>query len=80
MSDYKDDSDIGIANTQAAQRSVQVSESTFEVLQKSIEVSKLTDGAFDITVGPLVVLFRKAKETLIPPTQKQIDLAKSKVG
>jgi FAD:protein FMN transferase len=80
MSDYKDDSDIGIANSQAYQKPVQVSESTYEVLQKSIEVSKLSEGAFDITVGPIVALFRQAKETLIPPTQEQINQAKSKVG
>ena len=80
MSDYKDDSDIGIVNKEAFQRPVQVSESTFEVIQRSIKFSKLTDGAFDITVGPLVALFRKEKETLIAPTQEEIEQAKLKVG
>ncbi len=80
MSDYKNDSEIGIINKNAAEKAVQVGESTFEVLQRSVEFSKLTDGAFDITVGPLVDLFRTAKETHIAPTQEQIDNAKSKVG
>jgi len=80
MSDYKDDSDIGIVNKEAFQRDVHVNESTFEVIQRSIEFSKLTDGAFDITIGPLVALFRKAKETEIAPTQEEIELAKTKVG
>ena len=80
MSDYKSDSEIGIVNKNAAEKAVQVGESTFEVLQRSVEFSKLTNGAFDITVGPLVDLFHTAKETHIAPTQEQIDNAKSKVG
>ncbi len=80
MSDYKSDSEIGIVNKNAAEKAVQVGESTFEVLQRSVEFSKLTGGAFDITVGPSVDLFRAAKETHIAPTREQIDNAKSKVG
>ena len=80
MSDYKSDSEISLVNQNAAEKAVQVSESTFEVLQRSVEFSKLTDGAFDITVGPLVDLFRAAKETQAAPSREQIDKAKSKVG
>ena len=80
MSDYKDDSEISIVNKEAFQRAVQVSEPTFEVIQRSVEFSKLTDGAFDITVGPLVALFRKEKETQIAPATDEIEQAKSKVG
>ena len=80
MSDYKDDSEIGIVNKDAFQKPVQVSEPTFEVIKRSVEFSKLTDGAFDVTVGPLVALFRKEKETQIPPTEEQIEQAKAKVG
>ncbi|MBN2588537.1 MAG: FAD:protein FMN transferase [Sedimentisphaerales bacterium] len=80
MSDYKDDSEIGIVNKEAFQRDVQVSESTFEVIQRSIEFSKLTDGDFDITIGPLSALFRKEKETQIASTQEEINQAKEKVG
>jgi thiamine biosynthesis lipoprotein len=80
MSDYKSDSDIGRVNEDAAEAPVAVSESTFEVLQKSVEFSKLTDGAFDVTVGPLMDLFRQAKEKDIAPTPEQIAEAKSKVG
>ena len=80
MSDYKDDSEISRVNNQAAQRAVAVSQSTFEVLQKSIEFSKLTDGAFDVTLGPLVDLFHKAKKERSAPTQEQIEQAKEKVG
>lgn len=80
MSDYKEDSEITRINDRAAQRAVQVSETTYDVLQKSVEFSQLTDGAFDITVGPLVDLFHKAKTEQIAPTPEQIAQAKEKVG
>ena len=80
MSDYNQESEISRVNSQAAQKAVQVSESTFEVLEKSVEFSKLTDGAFDITVGPLVDVFHKTKEERVAPTQAQIAQARAKVG
>jgi thiamine biosynthesis lipoprotein len=80
MSDYKSDSEISQVNREAGERAVKVSESTYEVLQRSIEFSKMTDGAFDVTVGPLVALFRQAKENKVAPSEQQIALAKSKVG
>ncbi|MBN2592866.1 MAG: FAD:protein FMN transferase [Sedimentisphaerales bacterium] len=80
MSDYKNDSEISRANRDAFDRSVKVSEPTYEVLRRSVEFSKMTDGAFDITVGPLVALFRKAKESKATPSEEQIEQARSKVG
>ena len=80
MSDYKSDSEIGRLNKEAAKRAIQVSESTYEVLRRSVEFSRLTDGAFDITVGPLMDLFREAEKGATAPTQQQISQAKSKVG
>jgi thiamine biosynthesis lipoprotein len=80
MSDYKSDSEISSVNRDGFDKAVQLSPSTCEVLQRSIEFSKLTDGAFDITVGPLVELFRKAKRKQEIPSQDEIVDAKSKVG
>ncbi len=80
MSNFKEDSEISRVNADAFDHPVEVGESTFDVLQRSIEFSKLTDGAFDITVGPLVQLFRTAKTEGIAPTPEQIARAKTKVG
>ncbi len=80
MSDYKSDSEISRVNSQGYEKAVNVSEDTYKVLQRSIEFSKMTGGAFDVTVGPLVALFRKAKENKVAPSEEQIALAKSKVG
>jgi thiamine biosynthesis lipoprotein len=80
MSDYKKDSEISQVNSQAYEKPFQVSESTYEVIQRSIEFSKMTDGAFDVSVGPLVALFREAKESKVAPSDEQIAQARSKVG
>ncbi|MFB0551967.1 MAG: FAD:protein FMN transferase [Phycisphaerae bacterium] len=80
MSDYKSDSEISELNRDGFKTAVHLSKSTYEVLQRSIEFSKLTDGAFDVTVGPLVDLFRAAKDNQILPGEDDIFQAKSKVG
>ena len=80
MSDYKSDSEISRVNRDGAKMAVRVSESTYEVLQRSVEFSEMTGGAFDISVGPLVALFRNAKESKVAPSEEQITLTKSKVG
>lgn len=80
MSDYKSDSEIGRVNSEASEKPVPIEEWTYEVIKRSIEFSKLTDGAFDITVGSLVDLFRLEKKTGIAPSEELIADAKSKVG
>jgi len=80
MSDYKSDSEISELNRDGFRREVEVSESTYEVLQRSIEFSKLTGGAFDITVGPLVDLLRSAEKKEVVPSEEEIAEAKLKAG
>jgi thiamine biosynthesis lipoprotein len=80
MSDYKSDSEISRVNRDGFARPVAVSEPTYEVLEKSIEFSKLTGGAFDITVGPLVDLWRSAGKKSRAPSEEELAAAKTKVG
>jgi thiamine biosynthesis lipoprotein len=51
---------------------VKVSPETFEVIQKAQEISELSEGGFDITVGPLTELWRKAREKKIPPSIEDV--------
>jgi len=80
MSDYKSDSEISEVNRDAAGRAVKVSRSTYKVLQRSVEFSKLTDGAFDVTVGPLVDQWRAAADANSVPSDTELATARSKVG
>jgi len=80
MSDYKSDSEISEVNRDAFKRAVKVSKSTFEVLQKSAEFSRLSEGAFDITIAPLTELWRSAAEVNSVPSEAELAAARSKVG
>lgn len=80
MSDYKPDSQISKVNRDAFRQPVLVSEPVFEVLRRSVEFSKKTAGAFDVTVGPLVDLWRLAGEREAVPSEKELAEARAKVG
>jgi thiamine biosynthesis lipoprotein len=57
MSTYDEDSELSRINRSRDTGWIQVSDNLFQVLSKSIEISHLTGGTFDITVGPLVNLW-----------------------
>jgi thiamine biosynthesis lipoprotein len=59
---------------------VRVSDDLFYVLEKARAVSKLSDGAFDVTVRPLVVLWRQERRTQRLPDPKELAAAKALVG
>jgi len=72
MSLYKDDSEITMVNRVAGRGSVKVSPEMIEVVDAAAEVSKLSDGAFDVTVGPLVVLWQMKLKGGDLPTAAEI--------
>lgn len=49
MSTYKTDSELSRVNREAAKRPVAVTKELFDLVSRSLEVSEMTDGAFDIT-------------------------------
>lgn len=70
MSTYKPTSQVSIVNAEAAQHPVRVDADLFGLLQTSLEYSRLTEGAFDITYASVGHLydFRRG----IKPTDEQI--------
>jgi thiamine biosynthesis lipoprotein len=50
------------------------------VLSKGQELAKGSDGAFDMTVGPVVKLWRIARRTQKMPDEQELAEAKAKVG
>jgi thiamine biosynthesis lipoprotein len=72
MSPWIESSDINRINRSAGDDGVKVSPETMEVLKMAQEVSKLSEGGFDITVGPLVQLWRKAREGGKPPEMEEV--------
>jgi thiamine biosynthesis lipoprotein len=79
MSDYLKDSELSRLSAQAGGRPVKVSEELFTVLQKADEIAKQTDGAFDVSVGPLVHLWRKARKTKTLPDPDDLKEALARV-
>lgn len=49
MSPYREGSELALLNREASRRPVKVSRELFDLLEKSLAFSRLTDGAFDIT-------------------------------
>ncbi|MDB5307596.1 MAG: FAD:protein transferase [Gemmataceae bacterium] len=83
MSDYKKDSElmrVCAKSATAVGEPVRVSEDLFHVLSKAEEMSKASDGAFDVTVGPVVQLWRHARRTQQLPEKEELAAALSKVG
>ncbi len=83
MSDYKKDSELMLLCKKFATETgnpVKVSDDLFFVLLKADELSKKCDGAFDVTVGPVVQLWRLARRTQELPDPKEFAAARSKVG
>jgi thiamine biosynthesis lipoprotein len=80
MSDYSRVSELSRLCDQAGSGPVRVSDDLFRVLDYAQQVSRETDGAFDVTIGPLVKLWRQARKTAVLPSQAAIDEAKSRVG
>lgn len=83
MSTYLPDSDISRFNQAASNQWIDVDAETFAVVSKAIEISKLTEGAFDPTIGPAVNRWNFGpNKKKIPqlPSEEQIQNLQTQVG
>jgi thiamine biosynthesis lipoprotein len=54
---YSPTSEITAINKNAGKKPVKVSNQTLDVIKKSLEIARLTDGAYDPTIGPVMKLW-----------------------
>jgi thiamine biosynthesis lipoprotein len=80
MSLYKDDSEITKVNLAAGKNPVSVSPEMIDVAEATARVSKMTGGAFDVTVGPLVVLWQMRLKEGTVPADSEIARIKQRVN
>ena len=80
LSDYRVDSELNHIARTAVGRPVRVSEDLFTVLRASQDLAEATDGAFDITQGPVVRLWREARKTGRMPDPAALREAASRSG
>jgi thiamine biosynthesis lipoprotein len=75
-STWRDDSDASRFNRAAMGEWVEVGDDLARLVEIARQVHAATDGAFDITVGPLGRLWREGRE----PTAAEMDAARNAVG
>jgi thiamine biosynthesis lipoprotein len=83
MSTYSEDSELTEINKAAINEKLVLSGAMNEVLSLALDVNALTDGAFDVTVGPLVNRWgfgpEQRHESRIPD-QAEIDALRAHIG
>ncbi len=80
LSNYKPESELTELNHLAAERPVQVTPELFSLLSACVEYSRESEGAFDITVGPLMKVWGFYKGTGRLPHRAEIRGALEQVG
>jgi thiamine biosynthesis lipoprotein len=80
LSDYKADSELNAVTRTAVRRAVRVSDDLFTVLRASQDLAEATDGAFDITQGPVIRLWRDARKTARLPDPPALKEAAGRSG
>jgi len=76
MNIHSEDSEISRINRAAGRDAVQLSADTLKVIDQSVRFARLTNGALDITVAPLMEIwgFRNADKDAHSPGSKRIPL------
>jgi thiamine biosynthesis lipoprotein len=80
LTEFSEDSETALINKNAGKEPVEVSAETWNLLQRSIRISQLTGGAFDISSGVLKKLYRFKNEQFDFPASETINTALQKTG
>lgn len=81
MSDYRAESEVRrVSGRGDGMRWHHVSGELFEVLALALAIARVSDGAFDPTVGPLVALWRDARRERRLPSADVLARARARVG
>lgn len=80
FSSYRQESEINRLINASPYEPVYVSKDLLKVLLFSQNLSKETEGAFDITLGPYISLWREARATKKLPSMPRLESATDKVG
>jgi thiamine biosynthesis lipoprotein len=81
-STWRSDSELSVFNSNPSTDWISVSATFCSVLERALDVSRSTDGAFDVTVGPLVNLWGFGPDGIVtqPPSDNAIAAARENVG
>ncbi len=80
LSDYLPTSELMQLSARAGQGPVRVSDDLFRVLAASQDIAVRSDGAFDVTCGPLTRLWRRARHLSELPAAARVEEARALTG
>ncbi|HTM49409.1 MAG TPA: FAD:protein FMN transferase [Bryobacteraceae bacterium] len=80
LSNYRPESEWSVVNRYAAERPVKVSAELFRLLSACVEYSRLSEGAFDISVGPLMKVWGFYKGSGHLPHRAEVRGVLARVG
>ena len=80
LSDYRADSELSRLTRAPTGTPVPVSDDLLRILEASQRMALRSQGAFDITVGPLSQLWRRARRQLALPSRQELESAREKTG
>ena len=72
LSTWIPDSELSRVNAAAGQHPVRVSSETIEVLEQAVAVARMTNGGFNVVIGPAVEAWNIGREWHLP-TQRELD-------
>lgn len=79
-SDYIASSELNGLHRHDAETPVEISRTLADILQRSRQLSERTDGAFDVTIGPLIRQWRLSRKNSRLPRKQQLDAAFAATG
>lgn len=74
LSTWIPDSELSRVNAAAGQSAVRVSPETMTVVRKSLQVAEMTEGAFNIAIGPAVDAWNISAEPRLPTSEELVEL------
>jgi FAD:protein FMN transferase len=81
LSDYDPESELSrLSRTSGSGETTQVSEELWDLLEQSQRLAKETEGAFDVTAGPAVNLWRKARREQQFPREDLLEMVRARIG
>ena len=80
LSDYKPDSELSRITGRAVSSPVRIGDDLFTVLAAAQKLSEETNGAFDVTEGPVTRLWREARKTGQLPDEEALTRARKQTG
>ncbi len=80
-SDYLPESELNrLSATSGNGKWIQVSQPLYQILRNAYEASRVSRGSFDITMGPLISIWRTARREKKLPVRDRLIAARKKVG